>query len=80
MYTLFKVNINWGVYAICAIMLLMVFPSMSLYSYFALLIAMHQFFLLFFSINDAIPIRYLLGSFMCLQMFIGPALAYNGLD
>ena len=80
MYTLFKVNINWGVYAICAIMLLMLFPSMSLYSYFALLIAMHQFFLLFFSINDDITIRYLLCSFMCLQLFIGPALAYNGLD
>ncbi|MBX2920406.1 MAG: hypothetical protein KF741_14315, partial [Ferruginibacter sp.] len=80
MYTLFKVNINWGAYMVCAIMILLLFPSLSWYSYFALLIALHQFFLLFFSINSVIPIRYLLGSFMCLQMFIGPVLAYNGLD
>lgn len=36
--------------------------------------------LLFYSIGHIIPVRYLLGSFMCLQMFIGPTLAYNGLD
>ena len=32
------------------------------------------------SIGHFIPVRYLLGSFMCLQFFIGPTLAYNGLD
>lgn len=80
MYTLFKVNINWGAYFICAITILILFPSLSWFSFFALLIALHQFFLLFFSMNSVIPIRYLLGSFMCLQMFIGPVFAYNGLD
>lgn len=80
MYTLFKVNINWGAYIICALLILLLFPSVSLVSYFALLIALHQFFLLFFSMNTVIPIRYLLGSFMCLQMFVGPAFAYSGLD
>jgi hypothetical protein len=49
-------------------------------SYFAILLSLHQFILLFNSIGHAIPIRYLLGSFMCLQFFIGPVLAYNGLD
>lgn len=80
MQTLFKVNINWPVYTVFAVLILMLFPSLSWYSYIALLISLHQLFLLFFSMNTVIPIRYLLGSFMCLQMFIGPALAYNGLD
>jgi len=44
------------------------------------MISLHQFMLLFYSIGHIIPVRYLLGSFMCLQMFIGPTLAYNGLD
>ena len=41
---------------------------------------MYQFILLFNSIGHVIPVRYLLGSFMCVQFFIGPVLAYNGLD
>lgn len=44
------------------------------------MISVFQFLLLFYSFGAVIPIRYLLGSFMCLQMFIGPTLAYNGLD
>jgi len=36
--------------------------------------------LLFNSIGHVIPVRYLFGSLMCLQMLLGPVLAYNGLD
>jgi len=49
-------------------------------SYLAILITLHQFFLLFYSIGYVIPVRYLAGSLMCLQMLLGPTLAYNGLD
>lgn len=41
---------------------------------------MHQFALLFNSIGSVVPIRYLFGAFMCLQLLLGPTLAYNGLD
>lgn len=44
------------------------------------MITLHQFILLFNSINHVIPIRYLSGSFLCLQILLGPAFAYNGLD
>lgn len=63
-----------------AILIRLLFPGLAWYSYFAVLITVHQFMLLFFSIGHIIPVRYLLGSFMCLQMFLGPVLAYNGLD
>ena len=36
--------------------------------------------MVFVSVNHVIPIRYLSGFMMCLQMLVGPALAYNGLD
>jgi hypothetical protein len=36
--------------------------------------------LLFSAIGYVLPVRYLLGAFMCVQFFIGPVLAYNGLD
>lgn len=36
--------------------------------------------LLFNAIGYVIPVRYLLGAFMCVQFFIGPSLAYNGMD
>ena len=49
-------------------------------SFFALAITLHQFLLLFNSIGAVLPIRYLAGSFMCLQMLLGPTFAYNGLD
>ncbi len=44
------------------------------------MLSLYQFILLFNSIGHIIPVRYLLGSFMCIQFFIGPVLAYNGLD
>ena len=63
-----------------AILILLLFPQLSWLSYFALIVTLHQFLLLFYSIGYIIPIRYLFGSFMCLQMLLGPVLAYNGMD
>ncbi len=80
MVSLFQTKFNWSFFAIIAILLLLLFPGLSWYSYFALLISFHQFILLFYSMDYVIPIRYLFGAMMCLQMFIGPAMAYNGLD
>ena len=80
MESLFKTNFNWGIFLLLCFIIFILFPSLSLYSYFALVISIHQLFLLFYSINYVLPIRYLFGTLMCLQMFIGPVLAYNGLD
>jgi hypothetical protein len=55
-------------------------PDISLWSLCALAISINQFLLLFFSIGAVIPIRYIAGTFMCLQMLLGPTFAYNGLD
>lgn len=55
-------------------------PGLSWYSYAAILISLRQFILLFNAVDFIVPIRYLFGAFMCLQFFIGPVLAYNGLD
>ena len=78
--SLFKVRINWFVFLSLAIILFVLFPSLSWYAYFALLIFIHQVFLLFYSLDTVIPIRYLFGTLMGIQMFLGPTLAYNGLD
>ena len=80
MYSLFKVRFNWGLYLGLIIFSRLLFPNLSWFSYVAIMISVFQFLLLFYSFGAVIPIRYLLGSFMCLQMFIGPTLAYNGLD
>jgi hypothetical protein len=53
---------------------------MSWFSIFAVMITLHQFMLLFYAQGFVIPIRYLFGAFMCLQMLLGPVLAFNGLD
>ena len=44
------------------------------------MLSFYQFALLFDSIGYVIPTRHLLGSFMCIQFFMGPFFAYNGLD
>jgi len=80
LHSLFKVDFNWGLYLILGLLIRLAFPNLSWLCYFAVMISLHQFMLLFYSIGHVIPVRYLLGSFMCLQMFIGPTLAYNGLD
>jgi hypothetical protein len=78
--TLFNVKFNWGVYLLSLIFIKMLWPDMSWWSLGALAISIQQFLLLFFSIGAIIPIRYIAGTFMCLQMLIGPTFAYNGLD
>lgn len=65
---------------VITILILLLFPGLSWYSYFAILISVQQFLLLFYSIEHVVPIRYLFGTLMCVQMFIGPVLAYNGVD
>jgi hypothetical protein len=80
MDTLFRVKFNWGVYIICLLLIRLVWVDLSWMSLLALAITLHQFLLLFYSAGAVIPIRYLAGAFMCLQMLLGPTLAYNGLD
>ncbi|MEO6669116.1 MAG: hypothetical protein ABIN36_06550 [Ferruginibacter sp.] len=80
MHSLFKVNFNWSLYLGVIVFLRLLFPELTWFSYFAIVVSLHQFFLLFYSLGYILPIRYLLGSFMCLQMLVGPMLAYNGLD
>lgn len=80
MPTLFNVKFNWGVYLLSLIFIKILWPDISWWSLGALAIIIHQFLLLFFSIGAVIPIRYIAGTFMCLQMLLGPTFAYNGLD
>jgi hypothetical protein len=80
MNTLFGVKFNWGVYFLLLIFIKLTWLDLDWLSFIALAITLHQFMLLFFSVGAVIPIRYLAGSFMCLQMLLGPTLAYNGLD
>lgn len=82
MNNLFKkdVPIDWRIYFAIVIFTKLFFPDLSLYSYLAFMISAYQFMLLFYSIGFILPVRYLAGSLMCVQMLVGPALAYNGLD
>ncbi|CAN5690196.1 hypothetical protein BH11BAC3_BH11BAC3_39520 [soil metagenome] len=80
MKTLFGTEFNWGGFVIAAVVIRVLFVDMSWFSYFAVILSLHHFMLLFNSIGNVIPVRYLLGAFMCVQFFIGPTLAYNGLD
>ncbi|CAN5339298.1 hypothetical protein BH11BAC5_BH11BAC5_30260 [soil metagenome] len=80
MDSLFNAKFNWFFYLGLIFVIRVVWVDLSWLSFFALCITIHQFLLLFYSIGYVIPIRYLLGSFMCLQMLLGPTFAYNGLD
>jgi hypothetical protein len=80
MYSLFKVNFNWGAYILVLIAITMLWPGLSWYSLIAFAICLFQFNLLFNAFGSVIPIRYLAGTLMCIQMLLGPAFAYNGLD
>ena len=80
MKTLTTPNFNWAVFILIALFLRIAFIDLPVLAYIAILISLFQFGLLFDAIGHVIPVRYLLGSFMCLQFFIGPALAYNGLE
>jgi hypothetical protein len=78
--TLFYPAFNWTFFILFALLLRLFYVDLSMSGYVALLLSLYQFMLLFDSIGHFLPVRYLLGSFMCLQFFVGPALAYNGLD
>ncbi|MEO8763506.1 MAG: hypothetical protein ABI416_04425, partial [Ginsengibacter sp.] len=80
MISLFKVKFNWLVYFLLILFIKLTWLDLSWFSFIALCITLHQFLLLFFAVGSVIPIRYLAGSFMCLQMLLGPTLAFNGLD
>ena len=80
MPSLFDVKFNWGVYFLILVFIRLTWIDLSWVSMLALAITLHQFLLLFYSIGAVIPIRYLFGSFMCLQMLLGPTIAYNGAD
>lgn len=60
--------------------IIIIIPDISLWSFLAFAIAAHQFMLLFYAYRFVIPVRYWAGAMMSLQMLVGPAFAYNGLD
>lgn len=78
--TLFNVKINWVAYAIGLVAVFIVIPDLSVWRFFALAIAGHQFMLLFYSYGYVIPVRYWAGAMACLQYLVGPSFAYSGLD
>ncbi|MCZ2397331.1 MAG: hypothetical protein LC100_12415 [Chitinophagales bacterium] len=78
--TLFSVKINWLVYALGLVGVVMIIPDISAWRFFALAIAGHQFMLLFYAYGYVIPVRYWAGSLACLQYLVGPSFAYSGLD
>ncbi len=80
MPSLFNGKMNWFLYLGLIFIIRVLWIDLSWFSYFALCITLNQFFLLFFSFGYVLPLRYLLGAFMCLQMLLGPTFAYNGLD
>lgn len=80
MKTLIGIKMNWGLYGGFAILIFILFPGLGIYSYIGILVFLHQIMLLFYSLDYVIPIRYIFGTLMCLQMFIGPALSYGGFD
>ncbi len=80
MISLFKAKFNWGVYLFILIAIRVLWMELDWFSFLALAITVHQFLILFFSIGYVMPIRYLFGAFMCMQMLLGPTFAYNGLD
>ena len=78
--SLFKVRANWFTLIGFAILLLLLFPGLTLLTFIALTVTMFQFVLLFYSFGYVIPVRYLAGALMCIQMLVGPSMAYMGLD
>lgn len=59
---------------------MLIIPDISIWSFFALAIAGHQFMLLFYSYGYVIPVRYWAGAMACLQYLVGPSFAFSGLD
>ena len=67
-------------YFLFALIIRLVFIDVSWWCYLALMLSAYQFSLLFDSVGHIIPTRHLLGTFMCIQFFVGPSFAYAGLD
>ena len=67
-------------FVLIAFVVRVMFLDLSLLAFLAILISIYQFSLLFISIGHIIPTRHLLGSFMCIQFFVGPTMVYNGLE
>lgn len=80
MKSLFHPNFNWGGYILTIVAIRLLFIDLSWTGFIAISLSLYQFSLLFDSIGHVIPVRHLLGSFMCVQFFLGPTFAYNGLD
>lgn len=80
MRSLFDVRINWYALIGTGIIILLVVPGIPLLCFIALMIAAFQALLVFYSFGYLIPVRYLAGALMCLQMLVGPSFAYMGLD
>jgi hypothetical protein len=80
MTSLLKAKFNWAIYLLLLIFIRVGWIGLDWYSFTALAITLHQFMILFYSIGYVIPIRYLFGALMSLQMLLGPTFAYNGLD
>lgn len=80
MRTLFPKDFNWPIFIGLALLIRVSFGEMSYVSYFSVLLSLHHFILFFNSVGKILPVRYLLGLFMCIQFFIGPSLSYNGFD
>ncbi len=73
-----KINIQY--FILFCLVFKFLFLDLNWFTYAALMLSAYQFCLIFISVNYFIPIRYLSGFMMCIQILIGPALAYNGLD
>lgn len=80
MISLFKTKFNWPVYLLTVLILRVLLINMEWYFFAAISISLFEFMLLFYSIGYVLPVRYIAGSLMCIQMLVGPTLAYNGLD
>jgi hypothetical protein len=78
--SLFHPNFNWPVFVVVGLLIRVAFLDLSMLCFVVLMVSLYQFMLLFNGIGHVIPVRYLLGAFMCVQFFVGPALAYSGLD
>ena len=78
--SLFPKEYNWFILVVFLILLRVLFINISFASFFAISFSIFQFTLLFNAIGKIIPTRHLFGSLMCLQFFVGPVFAYNGLD
>lgn len=80
MQSLFGIKANWRAYLIILILIRLILIDISWLSYFAIAVTLHQCFLMFYAIGNVLPVRYLTGTLMCIQLLVGAVLAYNGLD